>query len=162
MLIENYKGIDINHDAKKDEFFTSVVIRKDEDEKKNEYIGGQRLQKVRNEIDKFLNVAAKKPVLKKAWYRGKYQSDKFEPVEIIVYSTITSLVTFKKKGSDRLSTVKLTDMQRGSSEMLILSCKENDAIIAAMQKRDKEIEKIVKETSCASGKLIPLTLEHFN
>lgn len=161
MLIENYKGIDINHDANKDEFLTSVVIRKGQDGKKNEYIGGQRLQKVRNEIDKFLNVAGKKPVLKKAWYRGKYQNDKFEKVEIVVYSTITSLITFKMVGSERLSTAKLSDMSKGTSELLILSCKENDAIIAAIQKRDKEIKKIENETSCSSGKLIPLSLEHF-
>ena len=65
MLIENYKGIDIFHNAQKDEFYTTIIVRKSSIGKKDEVISSPRLQRTRDDIDKFLNTAAKKPVVKK-------------------------------------------------------------------------------------------------
>ncbi|MFM2456622.1 hypothetical protein QU896_29330, partial [Citrobacter freundii] len=87
--IENYKGIEISHDAVKDEFYTNVIIRKSSTGKKDEYITAPRLQRVRDSIDKFLNTAAKKPVLKKAWYKGRYESDGYKLVDILIYNSIS-------------------------------------------------------------------------
>ncbi len=159
MLIENYKGIDINHDAKKDEFFTNVVINIKSNNKK-EFICSGRLQKIRDDIDKFLNTATKKPVLKKAWIKGRYESSAYEPCEIILYNMISKTVIVKiKDGKEK--TIRISDYGNYNDEKLLISCKENDAIIKNLNEKQKEIEKINKEVSCSSGKLLPLKLEHF-
>ncbi len=158
MQIENYKGIAIMHNATKDEFYTNVVIRKSSNGKKDEYITAPRLQRVRDDIDKFLNTAAKKPVLKKVWLKGRYDSDSYKLVEVILHNSISHTVMVKDK-EGKVSTIGLNEYR--SDDKLYISCKENDAIIANLVKKNAEIEKIKKETSCSGGKLIPLKLEHF-
>jgi hypothetical protein len=160
MLIENYKGIEINHNAAKDEFYTNIIIRKGSNGKKDEYITSPRLQRVRDDIDKFLNTAAKKPVLKKAWYKGKYESDAYKLVYVIIHNAISDTVVVQEKGGKPVS-VALNDNGWRNDSKLFLSCKENDAIIANLIKKEAEISKIKKETSCSSGKLLPLKMEHF-
>lgn len=160
MLIENYKGIEINHNAAKDEFYTNVIIRKGSNGKKDEYIGSPRLQRVRDDIDKFLNTAGKKPVLQKAWHKGKYDSDTYKLVDIIIHNAISNTVMIQEKDGKPTS-VALNDNGYRSDSRLFLSCKENDAIIANLIKKEAEINKIKKETSCSSGKLLPLKMEHF-
>lgn len=157
MLIEIYKGIEINHNANTDEFYTSIIINTKSNGKK-EYITAGRLQKIRDDIDKFLNTAAKKPFISKAWKKGKYNSEKYELVDIIILSAITGGITYKQDG--RLET---TGTHRYSSDdpKLFLKCKENDAIIENLNKKQAEINKIEKEISCSSGKLLPLKNEHF-
>lgn len=161
MLIENYKVIDINHDAAKDEFYTTIVIRKSTTGKQDEYIRGGRLQNTRDQIDKFLNTASKKPVLKKAWLRGRYNSSGYEQVNVIVYNKITNYVVVSKEGDSKQINIALSNQNYGDRNKLYLDCKENAAIISTLKKKEEEKRKIEKETSCSSGKLIPLTLEHF-
>lgn len=159
MLIEIYKGIEINHNAVKDEFYTNVLIKKAGIGKKDEYITGPRLQRVRDDIDKFLNTAAKKPTVKKAWYKGRGSNSNYTLVDIIIYNAISGEVMVQEKNG-RPVYVKLESNYR-PDEKLYLSCKENDAIIALLVKKQAEIDKINKETSCSSGKLIPLNGSHF-
>lgn len=156
MLIENYKGIDICHDAGKDIFYTSIVINA-RATKKDEVISGPRLQRIRDDIDKFLNTASKKPVLKKAWLKDR--SDNYALVDIILFNSISQTVMVSDKDG-KIKTIKLSPMWT-SDDKLLLSCKENKAIIANLIKKKAEIDKINKETSCSRGKLLPLKLEHF-
>ena len=159
MQIENYKGIAIMHNATKDEFYTNVVIRKSSNGKKDEYITAPRLQRVRDDIDKFLNTAAKKPVLKKAWLKGRYDSDGYKLVEIILHNSISKTVMLQDKEGKTITT---NIESRYNDDKVYLSCKENDAIIADLNKKIADIEKIEKTLSCSRGKLIPLLNEHFN
>jgi len=156
MKIENYKGVDILHDAKKDEFYTNIVIRKGEFGRKSELISAPRLQKTRDEIDKFLNTAAKKPVLKKAWLR---YHETYEKVEVVLFNSISETTQIKKSDG---RTELLKEASYRNDEKLFLSCKENDSIIEVLNKKQKEIEKIRKEISCSGGKLIPLSKVHFS
>lgn len=159
MLIENYKGVEINHNATADEFYTNIVLLKGTNGKKDQYIRNGRLQATRDMIDKFLNTAAKKPVLTKAWYKGKYDSDEYEKVEVILRNEISGDIQIKNDG-------KIYNLNkngcRSEQGKLYLSCKENDAIIAILKKKEAEIEKIEKEVRCTSGKLIPFVAGHFN
>lgn len=159
MLIELYKGIQIFHDATKDEFYTQIVINK-RSGKKDEYIRGGRLGGVRDSIDKFLNTAAKKPVIKTAWIKGKYEYDRYEKVDVIILNAIINSVVVKDKNG-KLKDAVIDSSRYGRDDKLYLCCKENDAIIANLNKKQEEIEKIKNETSCSSGKLIPLKSEHF-
>lgn len=159
MLIENYKGIEIFHNASSDIFYTTIVIRKGTNGRKDEFLSFPRLQKTRDEIDKFLNTSAKKPILKKAWYKGKYDSDGYKLVEVVVYSDISQTVTIKGKDV-REEKIDLKDEYYNNIK-LFLHCKENDAIISNLIKKKSEIDKINKEISCSGGKLLPLKLEHF-
>src|ERR1700748_1905212 len=146
MLIEVYKGIEINHNAEKDIFTTNIVVFKAHIAKKNEYINGPRLQKVRIEIDKFLNTSAKKPVLKKVWIKGRYESSPYELREIIIYNPISNTVMVRGKEG---KIANLTLQGKGyNEEKIFLSCKQNDLIIKNMNAKTLEIEKIKKETSC--------------
>lgn len=156
MKIENYKGVDIFHNATKDEFYTSLVIRKGSNGKRDEVVQAYRLQRIRDDIDKFLNTAAKKPVLKKAWLLRS--SEVFEQVDVIMYSTISGGVMVRDKAGKMVSIEK---DKWTESYKLYIACKENDSIIATLNKKNAEINKIKKETSCSSGKLIPLTAVHF-
>lgn len=158
MLIEVYKGIEIFHNAVKDEFYTTVVINK-RPGKSDETIKGGRLGAVRENLDKWLNTAAKKPIVKLAWYKGKYEYDPYEKVEVVVFNAITNSAAIKGKDG-RLKEV-LVAKNGYLDERIFLACKENDAIIANLNKKREEIEKIKKETSCSSGKLIPCKPEHF-
>lgn len=158
MLIEIYKGIEIFHNAVKDEFYTTVVINK-RSGKPDEIIKGGRLGVVRENLDKWLNTAAKKPIVKLAWYKGKYDYDPYEKVEVIIFNAITNSGMVKGKDG-RLKEVPISP-DRYREERLFLSCKENDAIIANLNKKREEIEKIKEEISCSSGKLIPCKPEHF-
>lgn len=161
MLIENYKGVEIHHNATSDEFFTNIVILKGEFGKKDQVIRNGRLQATRDHIDKFLNTASKKPVVPKAWYRGKYNSDNYEKVDVILISNITDTIQIKRAG--KILTVGKDRHRNNEQGNLYLCCKENDAIISNLNKKQKEIEKIEKEISCSSGKLIPFSKEeHFN
>ncbi len=162
MLIETYKGIEIFHNAVKDEFYTNIIIRKAGGfNKKNEYIRESRLQRIRDEIDKFINTAAKKPLLKKAWHKGRYSSDFYNQVEVILYNKISGYVMVRDV-SGKESTMYLSETNyRYSDDKLYIRCKENDAIIAKLMKNKEAIEKIQKEQSCSGGKLIPFTSEHF-
>lgn len=157
MLIENYKGVDIRHNAAKDEFFTNIVINKKSNGKK-EFISFPRLQKTRDEIDKFLNTAAKKPVLKKAWMRGRYDNNFYELVDVILLNTISKQVVVKNK-EGRETHIELSKYD--DDYKIFLSCKENDAIIKTLNEKLKAIAKIEKETSCSGGKLIPFTMDNF-
>lgn len=160
MLVENYKGIEINHDAVKDEFLTSVVIRKGDDKRPSEYLRNFRLQKLRDEIDKFLNVAAKKPVLPKAWQKGKYDSDPYEKVSVIIFNTISGTIT-TKNDKGRLDNIVLNPDYRTNNGKLFLSCKENDLIMDSIAKKKDAIKKLEAEINCAHGKLLPMKPEHF-
>ena len=157
MLIETYKGIQIHHDAKKDEFFTHIVIRKSQSGKKDEFIGNARLQKTRDEIDKYLNVAAKKPVLRKAWLRNKYDNS-FISVEIIYYNSIANSTRIRHSDGKEQDIIPST---YSSDAKLFISCKENDAIVKSINKASDDKKRIEREISCTSGKLIPLKAEHF-
>ena len=162
MLIENYKGIDIFHNAQKDEFYTTIIVRKSSIGKKDEVISSPRLQRTRDDIDKFLNTAAKKPVVKKAWLIGesRYGSkDTFEKVDVIIYNSI-SQTTQIKKADGKVETLKKPNYSNDSR--LYLCCKENDIIVANLMKANAEIEKIQKTVSCSSGKLLPMIEEHYN
>lgn len=158
MLIENYKGIEIFHNAEKDEFYTKVVINK-RSGKSDEYIKGGRLGSIRDNIDKFLNTAAKKPVLKAAWMKGKYE-EVFEKVDIVILNAITNSVMVRGKDG-KLKDAVIEGGKYGREDRLYLVCKENDAIVSNLNKKHQEMEKIKHETSCSSGKLIPLKPEHF-
>lgn len=158
MLIEIYKGIEIFHNAAKDEFYTNVVVNK-RSGKPDEVIKGGRLGAVHEILDKWLNTAAKKPIVKLAWYKGKYEYDPYEKVEVLIFNAITSSAMIKGKDG-RLKEVSISP-DRYRDERIFLSCKENDAIIANLNKKREEIEKIKRETSCSSGKLIPCKPEHF-
>lgn len=156
MLIEIYKGVEIFHDASKDFFYTKIVINKRQF-KKDEVIQAGRLQATRDEVDKFLNTSAKKSAIKKAWLGRERES--FELVEIFCLNAITGEVMVKTKdGKVKNASLGHTGYRE---ERLFLQCKENDAIIANLQKKAAEIEKIKKETSCSSGKLLPAKPEHF-
>lgn len=155
MLIENYKGIEINHDAKKDRFYTNVIILKGANGKKDQYIEGHGLQKTRDEIDKFLNTSKHKPVLKKVWIR---RDEDFELVEIILHNPISKTYEVRRKDG-KTETIKPARYERDKT--LYLQCKENDAIVKNIMEKQKQIDKIKKEYNCSSGKLIPLTEEHF-
>lgn len=159
MLIENYKGVDILHDANKDEFYTSIVIRNGRGSKKDEYIRSGRLQKTRDEIDKFLNTSSKKPVTKKAWLRGAYDSDNYKLVDVVLYNAISGSVQVRKEDG-ALVTINFDSYSR-SKGTLYLDCTENKANISLLNKKMNEISKINKEISCTGGKLIPLTVAHF-
>ncbi len=156
MKIENYKGIDIMHDAKKDEFFTSIVILNKSYGKKDEVIRSPRLQKTRDEIDKFLNTASKKPVLKKAWYK-EYDSYPYVKVDILLFNMISN--TFQISFNNRLLSFNLN--RHNDDKKLFICCKENDTIVKSLNDKMEQIKKIEKEKSCSSGKLIPLKMEHF-
>lgn len=158
MLIEIYKGIEIFHNAAKDEFYTNVVINK-RSGKSDETIKGGRLGAVRENLDKWLNTAAKKPIVKMAWYKGKYENDGYEKVEVVIFNAITNCGMVKGKDG-RLKEVSISG-DRYREDRIFLSCKENDAIITNLNKKKEEIEKIKQETSCSSGKLIPCKPEHF-
>lgn len=160
MLIEKYKGIDIKHDAAKDEFFTNIIIRKGGNGKKDEYISAPRLQRLRDELDKFLNTAAKKPVLKKVWAKGKYDSDQYKLAQVILFNSITGQVIIKYDDGNT-KPVYLTGNSYSRDEKLFLSCKENDSILKLINQKLAAIKAIEKELSCTRGKLIPLELEHF-
>ncbi len=54
MLIETYKGVQIHHNGQTDEFYTDIVLNTTLNGKK-EYIRNGRLQKIREQLDKFLN-----------------------------------------------------------------------------------------------------------
>lgn len=156
MLIEKYKGIDVFHDAAKDEFYTKIVINKRQG-KSDEVIKGGRLGAVRDNIDKFLNTAAKKPIIKKAWYKGRNDYDGYQKVDVIVYNAISGSIMVEFEDGK----IKFTSVGQYRDEKLYICCKENDAIVANLQKKQAEIDKIKKETSCSSGKLIPVKPEHF-
>lgn len=157
MLIETYKGVSVFHDAAKDEFYTQIVINK-RSGKSDEFIKGGRLGAIRDNIDKFLNTAAKKPIITKAWHKGRYETDKYEKVDIIIMNAISNTVMIKFEDGKTKSLSFLGYNREGG---LFLSCKENDEIIKNLNKKEQEIAKIKKETSCTSGKLIPLKSEHF-
>lgn len=152
MLIETYKGVQIHHNAELDEFYTNIVINKKSNGKK-EFIRAGRLQKTRDEIDKFLNTAAKKPAVQKAWLR---KDDHFELVDVILYNNISKKFMIKKAKSQKPEEL---GERRYGSEQLYIKSKENDAIVHDLIKKNAEIEKIKKTTSCAMGKLIPLSEE---
>lgn len=154
MLIETYKSVQINHDAKLDEFYTSIVLNTTSKGKK-EYLRGGRLQKLRDGIDKFLNTAGKKPVVQKAWLK---RDETYSLVEVVLYNSISKKWVIKKSDKDRPEELGGGSYRR--SEQLFLKSKENDAIIANLQKAQAEITKIEKTVSCSSGKLIPLSEEH--
>lgn len=158
MLIEIYKGVEITHNATKDIFSTTLVINQ-RHSKGDEVIGGPRLQKVRDDIDKFLNQVTKKPVLKKGWLKRRGDYD-YSPVEIIIYNPIPKNVMVKEIKNGQITWVKL-DSNYNSDYRIVLDCKENNEIIKGLLKKHEEIEKIKKEVSCSSGKIIPLTIEHF-
>lgn len=158
MLIEIYKGVEINHDAAKDEFFTKIVINK-RSGKPDEVIRGGRLGKVRDEVDKYLNTAAKKPIVKRAWYKGKYADDPYEKVDLTCLNTITGTVMVTTKDG-KVKHTSVSD-QRYRDDRLFISCKENEAIIANISAKEEQIRKIKNEISCSSGKLIPCKPEHF-
>jgi len=155
MLIETYKGVQINHDAKVDEFYTTIVINTTSSGKK-EYLRGSRLQKLRDGIDKFLNTAGKKPKIQKAWLR---RDDTYQLVQVVLYNNISKRFMIKRSDKDRPEELGSSSSYR-RSEQLYLCCKENDAIVAQLQKAQAEISKIQKTVSCSSGKLIPLSEEH--
>lgn len=156
MLIEIYKGVKISHDAAKDEFYADVVINKKFNGKK-EYIRRPRLQSLRDEVDKYLNTASKKPVVMKGWIKSR-NGESYESVKIICYNVISNDVVIEDKDGKR------KEIKMGSyyDEKLVISCKENDAIVANLNKKYAEIERIKKEVSCSGGKLIPVKAEHFN
>ncbi len=156
MKIENYKGIDIMHDAKRDEFFTKIVIRNGSYGKKDEVIKSPRLQKTRDEIDKFLNTASKKPVLKKAWHR-EYDSYLYVKVDILLFNMISN--NFQISFNGRILSFNIN--KYSDDKKLFICCKENDAIVKSLNDKIEQIKKIEKEKSCSSGKLIPLKMEHF-
>lgn len=156
MLIEIYKGISIYHNAEKDDFYTDIVINKKYNGNK-EYIRKGRLQQLRNEIDKFLNVASKKPVLKKAWLSDGNTEETFELVTIILYNAITKCVRILRDNG-RTSDIETVGYK---SDKLFIKSRENDVVISAINARTKAIEKIKKETKCSRGKLIKVELEHF-
>jgi hypothetical protein len=158
MLIENYKGIDILHDANKDEFYTSIVIRKGSGSRKDEFIRSGRLQKCRDEIDKFLNTSGKKPVLKKAWHRGRYESGDYRLVDVILYNAISGDIQVRDSDNKLITISKDSYRSNGT---LYLDCVENKTNIALLNKKIQDVKRIEKETSCTVGKLIPLTVEHF-
>jgi len=155
MLIEIYKGVQITHNSAKDEFHTDIVVNKKLNGKKD-YIKHSRLQAVRDEVDKYLNTAAKKPILKKGWIKGRHE-DSWKSVDIICYNSISGEVIIKDENKQR--EIKLPGQY--SDDRIVISCKENDAIIANLNKKSAEIERIKKEVSCSGGKLIPLKAEHF-
>ena len=157
MLIENYKGVDILHDANKDEFYTSIVIKKGSGSRKNEYIKASRLQKIRDDVDKFLNTSAKRPILKKAWLKESYGST-YKLVDVILFNSISNSIQVRDNDGN-LKTITLNDYNRKGD--LYLDCAENKANILLLNKKHDEIKKIEKETSCTGGKLIPLKTEHF-
>lgn len=158
MLIENYKGVSIFHNQKTDEFYTNLVINKTHNGKK-EVIQNGRLQKTRELIDKFLAVSAKKPAIKKAWLKTEnhYGPSEFELVDVVIFNNITKNFVIKKQNETRLE--ELGQRRSGRSSQLFIKCKENDAIIKDLQKRGAEYEKMRKASSCAEGKLIPLSEE---
>ena len=160
MKIENYKGIDIFHNAEKDEFVTKIVVLPNS--KKDSTIRNGRLQKVRDEIDRFLNTAAKKPVLKKAWvWKDKYNDESgYVKADILIFNCLTNNATIQREGFKATEDFNLTPYWN-SDKKVFICCKENDAIIAQMNKDFEAIAKIKKQRSCASGKLIPLAIEHF-
>jgi len=161
MLIENYKGIDINHDASKDEFTTNIIILKGTGGKKDEYIKNGRLQKVRDDIDKFLNTAGEKPVLQKCWTR-RYDNDLFKLANIIIFNKISNQAIIQIENDSNLLTVKMgTGYYNNSDHKAWIQCEENDSIIDNLNSKREEINKINKEVSCSSGKLIPLSPDHF-
>lgn len=159
MKIENYKGVDIWHNASSDEFYTTMVVLKGQHGRKDECITGGRLQKVRNDIDKFLNTAAKKPVMKRAWLKSKYEGGEYELVDIIIYNAISDSVHIRYKNG---RTENLGKSEYNSEKRLFISCKENDAIVSGLNKKIREMAKMKKEMSCPGGKLIPLCAEHFS
>src|SRR5688500_13988840 len=150
MLIENYRGVNILHDATKDEFYTNLVIRKGTMGKKDEYITSGRLQKIRDIIDRFLNTASKKPVVKKAWLKSKYESDGYKQVDIVLYNAISNTVLVKETDG-KTQTINLNDYHERNGK-LYLDCQENTTNISLLNKRNNEIKKIEKEVSCTGGK----------
>jgi len=161
MLIETYKGVQVFHNASKDEFYTHLVVIATKGDKKDEILKHQRLQGMRDMIDKYLAVSTKKPTIPKGWYKGKYSSDPYEKVDVILYSTISDTVIVRKANG------KEVQMKKGYSSgydegSLYLACKKNEALIKAIVEKQKSIDKIKKEVSCTSGKLLPFTKEHFS
>lgn len=158
MKIENYKGIDIFHNAEKDEFHTNIVILKGSNGKKDEYISSYRLQKTRDEIDKFLNTASKKPVVKKAWYR-KYDTDKLKLVDVQLYNFISDSIMIKDVDGRNV----VIDLKSSYSrdKQLYIQCKENDATVTALNKKIDEISKMRTEENCIKSKLILMDAKHF-
>lgn len=154
MLIETYKGVEILHDAKLDEFYTNIVVNTTINGKK-EYLRNGRLQRLREALDKFLNTAAKKPAIQKAWLKD---GDDFELVDVILFSNISKTFMIKKSAKDRME--EFGPRRYGRSAQLFIKCKENDAIVSAIQKANKEKDKIERAVSCSSGKLIPLSEEY--
>lgn len=161
MHIETYKGVQIHHNASKDIFYTSLVILPARNGKRDEVIENPRLQATKDAIDKFLNTAAKKPAIQKAWYRQYEDSGPYEKVEVILFNSINDTYIIRKADGKTVTMKKEynSGYDRGS---LYLACKENDAIIATLNKKEIEKQKIKKEVSCMAGKLIPVTKEHFS
>lgn len=160
MKILNYKGVDVNHDASSDKFYTNIIILKANNGRKDQCISGTGLQAVLDSIDKFLNTAGKKPVLPKAWLKGKYDSDAYEEVEVVLYNTISGVVHVRNKNG-KVSTVLFDRHNYKREGTLYLKCKENDTLISTINKKNEAVKKIEKEVNCTSGKLLPLNLEHF-
>lgn len=153
MLIETYKGIQIKHDAKADEFYTDIVINTTPSGKK-EYIRGGRLQKVRDYVDKFLNTSGKKVVIPQAWLKD---GETYQLVDVILFNAISKRFVIQKKGHRQ---EEFGASRYGRSAQLFIKSKENDAIIKELIAKQVEIAKIEKTVSCSSGKLIPLSEEH--
>lgn len=153
-LIEIYKGIQIFHNAEKDQFETNVVASVTNG--KTEYVCAGRLQKTRTEIDKHLNTTIKKPAVKKAWLKSRGY-DTYEKVDVIMFNVLSSEYLILIDGKQR----SVKPSQWSDRDELFISCKENDAIIKSLNEKHSVISKIKKEISCASGKLIPMTKEHF-
>ena len=164
MLIENYKGIEIKHDAQHDEFFTDIEVGKTFKGKK-QYIRNKGLQKTRDDIDKYLATASKKPVLQKVWIRNKegYSSKEYDYTEatLISYNAISGEVRVTNEGGKGYKDISLNGRGYSSDQKLFIQCNENNAIVKAAKKVNAEIEKHEKSISCLTGKMIPLTVEHF-
>lgn len=160
MLIEIYKGIQIIHDASHDIFNTNIVVNKKFNGKK-EFISSPRLQKVRDEIDRYLNTNSTKPVIKFGWLKNEDYNrySTYEKVELISYNPIVDSITYKKISDGKIGTADRVSYYRKSQ--VYISCKENDEIISAIKKKTAEIEKISKSFNCNEGKLIPVKEEHF-
>lgn len=153
MLIETYKGVEIHHDGHTDEFYTNVVVNTTLAGKK-EYIRNGRLQKTRELLDRFLNTAAKKPQMQKAWLK---EDSQYTLVEIILYNKISGTFMFRRSPNAKMEELG-KKAYRG--QQLFIKSKENDAIISELNKKNGEIAKIEKTISCSSGKLIPLSEEY--
>lgn len=159
MLIEIYKGVSIFHDAAKDEFYTSVCLSP-KGQLKKEYIRAGRLGKIRSDIDKYISVIGQKPLMPKAWARASDSEEEFQLVEVVSFNALSQDIIYRKKGDSKTETRSL-EGRYGRDVSFYLSCKENDLIVVALNKKAAEIKKIRDEKSCSSGKLIPLKPEHF-